>query len=234
MAVPLLAGNRLPPAIASRSFMNVILLGAPGAGKGTQAQTICRVLGVPQVSTGDIIRSAIREQTALGLEFKTYADAGALVPDELVNRLVESRLSHGDCAGGFLLDGYPRTVAQAEWLDGALAAAGRRVDCVISFDVDDAAILERITGRRTDPATGHIYHLTFDPPPVDIMHRLIHRPDDTEAVLRHRLNEYREKTAPIAPYYERRGLLRRVNGEGSVEEVRQRLLQALGIGAACA
>jgi adenylate kinase len=212
--------------------MNVILLGAPGAGKGTQAQTICRVLGVPHVSTGDIIRSAIREQTALGLEFKTYADAGALVPDDLVNRLVESRLAQCDCAGGFLLDGYPRTVAQAEWLDAALGASGRQIDCVVSFEVDDAVILERITGRRTDPATGRVYHLTFDPPPVEILHRLVHRPDDTEAVLRNRLSEYREKTAPIVPYYERRGLLRRVNGEGSVEQVMRRMLQAVGVDAA--
>ena len=210
--------------------MNVILLGAPGAGKGTQAQTITRVLRIPQVSTGDIIRAAIREQTALGLEFKAYANAGALVPDDLVNRLVDSRLAQCDCAGGFLLDGYPRTVAQAEWLDASLARAGRAIDCVISFEVDDAIILERITGRRTDPATGRIYHLAFDPPPIEIMHRLIHRPDDTEAVLRNRLNEYHQKTAPIAPYYERRGLLRRVNGEGSVDAVRRRMLDALGIG----
>jgi|OpeIllAssembly_1097287.scaffolds.fasta_scaffold93809_2 adenylate kinase len=210
--------------------MNVILLGAPGAGKGTQAQTITQVLRIPQVSTGDIIRAAIREQTALGLEFKAYANAGALVPDDLVNRLVDSRLAQCDCAGGFLLDGYPRTVAQAEWLDASLARAGRAIDCVISFEVDDAIILERITGRRTDPATGRIYHLAFDPPPIEIMHRLIHRPDDTEAVLRNRLNEYHQKTAPIAPYYERRGLLRRVNGEGSVDAVRRRMLDALGIG----
>jgi adenylate kinase len=210
--------------------MNVILLGAPGAGKGTQAQTISQVLRIPQVSTGDIIRAAIREQTALGLEFKAYANAGALVPDELVNRLVDSRLAQCDCAGGFLLDGYPRTVAQAEWLDASLARAGRTIDCVISFDVDDAIILERITGRRTDPATGQIYHLVFDPPPVEIMHRLIHRPDDTEAVLRNRLREYHQKTAPITPYYEQRGLLRRVNGEGSVDQVRRRMLDALGIG----
>ena len=209
--------------------MNVILLGAPGAGKGTQAQTICRVLGVPHVSTGDIIRTAIREQTALGIEFRTYADAGALVPDDLVNRLVERRLRECDCAGGFLLDGYPRTVAQAEWLDAALGAGGRRIDRVISFDVDDAVVLERITGRRTDPATGRIYHLQFDPPPVEIMHRLIHRPDDTEGVLRKRLSEYREKTAPIVPYYERLEVLRRVDGEGAVAEVKRRLLSALGV-----
>ena len=212
--------------------MNVILLGAPGTGKGTQAQTICQVLRIPQISTGDIIRSAIREQSALGLEFKTYADAGALVPDDLVNRLVQSRLAQCDCAGGFLLDGYPRTVAQAEWLDAALAREGRRIDRVISFEVDDAAILERITGRRSDPATGRVYHLTFDPPPIEIMHRLVHRSDDTEAVLRRRLAEYRDKTAPIVPFYEERGLLRRVNGEGAVMDVKRRVLEALEVGEA--
>jgi adenylate kinase len=212
--------------------MNVILLGAPGTGKGTQAQTICQVLRIPQISTGDIIRSAIREQSALGLEFKTYADAGALVPDDLVNRLVQSRLARCDCAGGFLLDGYPRTVAQAEWLDAALAREGRRIDRVISFEVDDAVILERITGRRSDPATGRVYHLTFDPPPIEIMHRLVHRSDDTEEVLRRRLAEYRDKTAPIVPFYEDRGLLRRVNGEGALVDVKRRVLEALGVGEA--
>jgi adenylate kinase len=212
--------------------MNVILLGAPGAGKGTQAQFICRVLGVPQISTGDIIRSAICEQTALGLEFKSYTDAGALVPDELVDRLVDSRLAQCDCARGFLLDGFPRTLAQAEWLDGALGQRGRRIDRVISIEVDDAAILERVTGRRLDPDTGRIYHLTFDPPPAEIVPRLVHRPDDTETVLRRRLEEYRGKTAPIVPYYERRGLLRRLNGEGAVGDVKRRVLEALEIQAA--
>jgi adenylate kinase len=209
--------------------MNVILLGAPGSGKGTQAQTICRVLEVPQVSTGDLIRAAIREQTALGLEFQSYANAGALVPDDLVNRLVESRLAQCDCAGGFLLDGYPRTVAQATWLDASLAGHERRIDRVISFEVDDAVILERITGRLMDSGTGRVYHLTFDPPPADLLPRLVQRPDDTEAVLRRRLTEYREKTAPIVPYYERRGLLRRVNGEGTVGDVKRRVLDALGV-----
>jgi len=210
--------------------MNIVLLGAPGSGKGTQAQTICRALEVPQVSTGDIIRSAIREQTALGLEFKSYADAGELVPDDLVNRLVDSRLAQCDCAAGFLLDGYPRTVAQAEWLDAALAGHGRRIDCVISFEVADALILERITGRRSDPETGRTYHVRFDPPPAEIAARLVQRPDDSETVLRRRLAEYREKTAPIVPHYERRGLLRRVDGEGAVADVRRRVMEALGMG----
>jgi len=209
--------------------MNLILIGAPGAGKGTQAETITRALGIPQVSTGDIIRAAIREQTPLGKEFKTYANAGALVPDDLVNRLVEHRLAQPDCSRGFLLDGFPRTLAQAEWLTGALEATGRRIDRVLLFDVDDAIILERITGRRSDPETGRVYHVKFDPPPPDVAPRLVHRPDDTEAVLTNRLREYHEKTNQVVPYYERLGLLCRVDGIGSVAEVRRRVLGALGV-----
>lgn len=210
--------------------MDMILLGPPGAGKGTQADTITHVLGVPQVSTGDIIRTAIRHQTPLGLEFKTFTNTGALVPDELVNRLVADRLSQDDCQRGFLLDGYPRTVAQAEWLDHMLAGIGRRIERVVLLDVADDAILERVTGRRTDPVTGHIYHMTFDPPPADILDRLVQRPDDTAAVLVNRLAEYRAKTAPLIPYYEGQGVLVRVDGVGPVEQVQQRTLQALGVG----
>ncbi len=208
--------------------MNLILIGAPGAGKGTQAHAISRALGIPQVSTGDLIRSAIRDQTALGLEFKAYTDAGAFVPDDLVNRLVEARLARRDCARGFLLDGFPRTLAQAEWLDRSLAKDGRRIDRVVLFEVDDAVILERITGRRMDPETGRIYHLMFDPPPVDIVSRLVHRADDTEAVLTRRLREHHEKTAPLVPYYDRLGLVLRLNGVGPVADVNRRVLAALG------
>jgi len=212
--------------------MNLILIGAPGAGKGTQASTISRALGIPHISTGDLIRSAIRDQAVLGLEFKTYADAGTLVPDDMVNRLVEARLAQCDCMPGFLLDGFPRTLAQAEWLDRSLAKGGRRIDRVVLFEVDDAVILERITGRRTDPETGRIYHLTFDPPPPDTVSRLVHRPDDTEAVLTRRLREHHEKTEPLVPYYDRIGLLCRVNGLGALAEVNRRVLAALGVSAA--
>jgi len=211
--------------------MNLILIGAPGAGKGTQAAAISRALGIPQVSTGDLILAAIRDQTAIGLEFKAYTDAGAFVPDDLANRLVEARLARRDCARGFLLDGFPRTLAQAEWLDRSLAKDGRRIDRVVLFEVDDAVILERITGRRTDPETGRFYSLTFDPPPPDMVSRLIHRADDPEAVLTRRLREHHEKTAPLVPY-DRLGLLCRVNGLGAVAEVNRRVLAAVGVNAA--
>ncbi|MCX6549944.1 MAG: adenylate kinase [Acidobacteria bacterium] len=212
--------------------MNLVLLGPPGAGKGTQADTIVRSCGIPQISTGDIIRAAIRGGTELGLELKRYADAGALVPDALVNRLVEERLAHPDCGRGFLLDGYPRTVAQAEWLDRMLAKSGRRIDHVLLIEIDDAVIVERIVGRRSDPVTGRIYHLVFDPPPGEIVPRLVHRRDDTEAVLTRRLREYHDKTAPLVPYYERLNLLRRTSGLGAVDQIGQRLLSAIGVGAA--
>jgi adenylate kinase len=209
--------------------MNLILLGPPGSGKGTQSDTITRAFAIPQISTGDIIRNAIKTRTPLGVEFKTYADAGALVPDDLVNRLVEDRLAGTDCDAGFLLDGFPRTVAQAEWLDRMLGRAKRPLDRVLLVDVPDDILLERITGRRTDPATGRIYHLTFDPPPADIAGRLIQRPDDTAEVLVKRLNEYRSKTAPLVPYYEARGVLARVDGTGAVDQVQRRILETLGV-----
>ena len=206
--------------------MNLVLLGPPGAGKGTQSDAITHALEIPQVSTGDIIRAAIRNQTPLGLEFKQYAEAGALVPDKLLHRLVEDRLTEPDCQSGFLLDGFPRTVGQATWL----AQHGRRLDHVLLFVVDDAIILERIVGRATDPVTGHIYHLKFDPPPTaEIKARLVIRKDDTAEVLTRRLQEYHDKTAPLIPYYERTGLLRRIDGVGQLNEVKDRVLRVLRV-----
>jgi adenylate kinase len=208
--------------------MDLIFLGPPGAGKGTQAEAIIDELKIPQVSTGDIIRAAIREGSPLGKEFKSYTDAGKLVPDDLVNRMVDERLRKADCKPGFLLDGYPRTVAQAEALDRMLAAAGRKLRHVLLLEVADAVLLERITGRRSDPETGRVYHVKFDPPPPEIAPRLIQRSDDTEAVLTKRLQEYHEKTAPLIPYYERAKLLRRIDGVGSLEEIRKRIFAVLG------
>jgi adenylate kinase len=207
--------------------MNLIFIGPPGAGKGTQAEAIINEFKIPQISTGDIIRAAIRNGTELGKEFKSYTDAGKLVPDELVNRMVEDRLGQDDCEPGFLLDGFPRTVAQAEALDQMLETMGRKLDHVLLLEVDDNVLVERITGRRSDPETGRVYHVKFDPPPADIAPRLIQRSDDTEEVLRQRLGEYHEKTAPLIPYYEKAGLLRRVEGVGSMDEVRQRLFGVL-------
>jgi adenylate kinase len=207
--------------------MDLIFLGPPGAGKGTQAEAIINELKIPQVSTGDIIRAAIRNDTPLGREFKSYTDGGKLVPDELVNRLVDERLRQPDCKPGFLLDGFPRTVVQAEALDQLLSQAGRKLDHVLLLEVPDAVLLERITGRRSDPTTGRVYHIKFDPPPADVAPRLIQRSDDSEEVLGKRLKEYHDKTAPLIPYYEKARLLRRIEGVGSMDDIRKRIFATL-------
>jgi adenylate kinase len=207
--------------------MNLIFLGPPGAGKGTQAEAIIKEFKIPQISTGDIIRAAIRGGTSLGKEFKSYTDAGKLVPDELVNRMVEERLKEKDCTPGFLLDGFPRTVVQAQTLDQMLGRMGRKLHHVLLLEVADAILLERITGRRSDPQTGRVYHVKFDPPPAEVAGCLIQRSDDTEEVLGKRLKEYHEKTSPLIPYYERAGLLRRIDGVGSMDQIRERLFKVL-------
>ncbi|MBN2497073.1 MAG: adenylate kinase [Deltaproteobacteria bacterium] len=208
--------------------MDLIFLGPPGSGKGTQAKWIVDGFGIPQVSTGDIIRAAIREGTELGQEFKSYTDAGKLVPDELVNRMVADRLSRDDCKPGFLLDGFPRTVVQAEALDALLAEMSRALDHVLLLEVADIVLLERITGRRSDPETGRVFHIKFDPPPPELAERVIQRSDDTAEVLNKRLEEYHAKTAPLVPYYEGKGLLRRIEGaKGTPEEIRDRIFAVL-------
>ena len=207
--------------------MNLVFLGPPGAGKGTQAKSVVEAFKVPQISTGEIIRAAMRNQSSLGMELRQYIDHGKLVPDTLVNVMVDSRLDQPDCASGFLLDGYPRTVAQAETLDQRLAARGRKLDHVLYLDVPDDVLLERITGRRSDPLTGLVYHLIYEPPPDSIADRLIQRSDDTMEVFGKRLAEYREKTEPLIPYYEKSHLLRRIDGQGKIDSIRMRLFAAL-------
>ncbi|MDH3628584.1 MAG: adenylate kinase [Acidobacteriota bacterium] len=207
--------------------MNLIFLGPPGAGKGTQSKNLIERFDIPQISTGDIIRAAIRSGSPLGVEVAEYANTGRLVPDDLVNRLASERLADDDCRGGFLLDGYPRTVAQAEALDGVLLERGAPLDHVLLLEVDDSELLDRITGRRSDPESGRVYHVTFDPPPEDLAARLIQRPDDTAEVFGKRLREYHQKTAPLIPYYEDRGLLRRIDGRGSLGEVTERVTHAV-------
>lgn len=207
--------------------MRMILIGPPGAGKGTQAARLVDSLKIPHISTGDMLRAAVAAKSSLGMEADKYMKEGALVPDELVIALVVDRLGQPDCAPGFMLDGFPRTQAQAKALDEALVKAKLGLDCVILIEVPDAQIEERIVGRRSDPETKEIYHLTFRPPPAEIVDRLVHRKDDTQEACRARLDKYHRETAPVVGHYEQAGCLHRVDGTGRPDDVTERISGAL-------
>ncbi len=216
--------------------MRLILLGAPGAGKGTQAANICARYGIPQISTGDMLRAAVKAGTPLGLQAKAVMDSGALVSDDIIIGLVRDRLQQPDCARGFLFDGFPRTLAQAD----ALKAAGIAIDYVVDFEVPDEDIVDRLGGRRVHPASGRVYHLRYNPPKVDgkddvTGEDLVQRDDDREDTVRRRLAVYREQTRPLVDYYaawQASGdaaapKLRSISGVGAVEAVSQRIFDAL-------
>ena len=191
-----------------------MLFGPPGAGKGTQASRISSLTGKPQVSTGDMLRAAVASGSELGAEAKSYMEAGLLVPDEVIIGLISERLQEPDAVSGLLLDGYPRTIAQAEAL-----AEVEKVSAVISIEVPDEAIVERIVGRRIDPETGGIYHIKFNPPPAELSERVVQRKDDNEDTVRNRLSAYHKQTAPLADWYEQRGLLFGIDGNRPITEV---------------
>lgn len=199
--------------------MNVIIMGPPGAGKGTQAKRIEKSFGFPQISTGDLLRKPDPSRPDLKSAIDDCLRRGELVSDEIVNELVNTRLKKEDCNQGFLLDGYPRTVEQAKTLDIILQEAQRKIDRVIVIVAPDKVLLERICGRRTDPVTGDIYHMTSKPPPADIVDRLKHRSDDVPEVVATRLAEYRGKTAPLIDFYRQRDLVIEVNGNQSMDVV---------------
>ncbi len=212
--------------------MDVVLFGPPGAGKGTQAVRLAERLGVPQISTGDLMRAERKAGTDLGKRFDAYMSQGKLVPDELVAELLEARLDRPDAANGAIFDGYPRTVPQAEVLDRLLAARGRRLAAVIALQVPLEELVERITGRRVCGSCGQVYHLRYNPPPASgrcarCGGQLVQRTDDTEAIVRARYEEYRGKTEPVLEWYRERGLVREVDGVGSLEEVAARIDAAL-------
>ena len=207
--------------------MRFILLGPPGSGKGTQAAVLGVKLGIPKISTGDMLRAATEAGTKLGLEAKSFMSAGKLVPDGVVIGLVEERLGDNDAANGFILDGFPRTTAQADALGTLLEDLGRPLDRVVQIDVPKEFLVERATLRRTDKRTGQIYHLKYSPPPPDA--ELEHRDDDREETVKKRLDQYESLTAALLPYYDRLGVLRRVDGVGKPEEVTARVLGALGL-----
>ncbi len=212
--------------------MRVILLGPPGAGKGTQAVRIAERYSIPHISTGDILRANLREGTPLGVEAKRFMDAGDLVPDEVVVGMVGDRLDDPDADAGFCLDGFPRTVAQAEALDGLLAARDAPLDVVVRMAVEVDAVVERLSGRRTCTGCGAIFHASFDPPSTEgVCDRcggeLIQREDDHEDVVRNRLEVYAEQTAPLEGFYAERGLLVDVEALGDLDVVTERLVAVL-------
>ncbi len=199
--------------------MDLILLGGPGAGKGTQAKKLVELLKIPQISTGDMLRAAVGAGTDLGKKAKEFMDAGKLVPDEVVIGLVKERLGNEDCKDGFMLDGFPRTLPQGESLEGMLKEMGRSIDHVVSFNVNDEELVLRITGRRTCGTCGAIYHLKYSPPPDSETCKcgakdLRQRDDDNEVTVRQRLTTYHEQTAPLMSFYESRGVLKSIEGTG--------------------
>ena len=207
--------------------MRMILVGPPGAGKGTQAARLVERFQIPHISSGDMLRAAVQEGTALGLAADGFMKAGKLVPDAVVIGMILDRIARPDAERGFMLDGFPRTVPQAEALDAAMSDAGIAIDIVLLLEVPDSLIVERGVGRRNDPETGRIYHVKFDPPPPDIAGRLVHRKDDTEEAITKRLDYYHTWTQPTLAYYEAKGLLRKVDGVGTPDEVTARITAAL-------
>lgn len=220
--------------------MNLILLGPPGAGKGTQARRLQDARGLVQLSTGDMLRAAVASGSELGQQAKAIMDAGQLVPDDVIVAMISERIDRPDCANGFILDGFPRTTAQAEALDEMLADKGMKLDCVIEMEVDEEALVERITGRFACAACGAGYHETFHRPETEGVcdvcggREFTRRDDDNAETVRARLAAYREQTAPILPYYRAKGVLRTVDGMASIEEVGRQIDRVLDGGEAAA
>lgn len=212
--------------------MNIIFLGPPGAGKGTQAKILVEKYGIPQISTGDMLREHRAKGTELGRKAQEYMDKGQLVPDEIILGMVKERLSQSDCENGFMLDGFPRTVAQAEALDNLLAEMGKKLDFALALVVPDELLVERLTGRRTCKSCGMMYHVKYKPSKVENKcdvcgGELYQRPDDNEETVRNRLKVYHESTAPLIEYYRMKGILREIDGSKSIEEITQQVIQIL-------
>ena len=213
--------------------MKIIMLGAPGAGKGTQAKKIAEKYGIPHISTGDIFRANIKNGTELGKKAKTYMDQGLLVPDELVVDLVVDRVQQDDCTKGYVLDGFPRTIPQAESLDAALDKLGAKVDYAINVEVPDENIINRMGGRRACVGCGATYHVVYNAPKTEAVcdtcsDKLILREDDHPETVKKRLNVYHEQTQPLIDYYNKVGALKEVNGTVDMEDVFQAIVQILG------
>lgn len=213
--------------------MNLILLGPPGAGKGTQAKRLMEKYNIPQISTGDILRAAVKDGTEMGKKAKEYMDAGKLVPDEVVIGIIDDRLKEDDCKEGYMLDGFPRTVPQAEALDEVLAKMGSAIDHTISIEVPEDELMGRLTGRRTCKDCGAGFHVMFDPPKTEgvcdkCSGQLYQRDDDNEETVGNRLKVYNDQTQPLIDYYQNKSLLRPIDGLGKIEEIFGRITDLLG------
>jgi adenylate kinase len=212
--------------------MNLVLFGPPGAGKGTQAKFVVACFRIPQISTGDMLRTAVKEQTPLGLVAKQIMESGGLVPDEVVLGIVRERIVHSDCDNGFVLDGFPRTIPQADALVSILSGLNKKIDHVISLDLDRSEIVQRLSGRRTCSSCGKGYHIINDPPKsegrCDSCHaELMQREDDREETVLKRLAVYDQQTAPLKAYYEHVGLLRHIDGSGTIQDIQLQIKEVL-------
>ena len=221
--------------------MNLILLGGPGAGKGTQAKKLIDKFQIPQISTGDILRAAVKEGTEMGRKAKEFMDAGKLVPDEVVIGIIRDRLAQPDCKKGFILDGFPRTVPQAEALDKVLTGLGSKIDHVVSIDVDEEALVARLTGRRTckNAACGQMFHIKFTPSKKEGVcdkcgGELYQRDDDNETTVRSRLATYNQATKPLIDYYSKKALVRPIAGVGGIDDIFNKIVGIVGGGTSCA
>jgi len=213
--------------------MRVILVGPPGVGKGSQATVLAKKLNIPHISTGDMFRSHFKNNTTLGQQARKYTDAGLLVPDQVTNDMVADRFNESDCLSGFILDGYPRNIFQANFLDQLLKDKGWHIDSVININADEKVLVRRITGRRLCPQCGTIYHIDTNPPKVENIcdkdyHALIQRADDTKEIVKDRLEVYHTETAPLIDYYQQQDLVTNVNGDRQIEKVTNEILGILG------
>ena len=214
--------------------MNLILLGPPGCGKGTQAKMLIDAYHIPQISTGDILREAVKRGSPLGLEAKSHMDQGSLVPDSLVIKIIEERLREADCKRGFILDGFPRTTAQAEALEATLSNMGLRLEHVFSIEVGDEELIKRLTGRRICRQCGESYHIIFNPSKKEgvcdsCQNELYQRDDDKEKTIRNRLKVYQTQTAPLITFYRGKNILRAIDGIGSIEEIQARITATINV-----
>jgi len=212
--------------------MNLVLFGPPGAGKGTQAKFIVDSFKIPQISTGDMLRAAVKEQTPLGVIAKQIMESGALVPDEVVLGIVRERIVLSDCNNGFVLDGFPRTIPQADALVLILSGLNKKIDHVISLDIDNSEIVQRLSGRRTCPSCGKGFHIVYDPPKIEgrcdsCCAELIQREDDREETVEKRLAIYDQQTAPLKSYYDQLGLMRHIDGSGTIQDIQLQIKEVL-------